>query len=347
MITDIDKKVKKLPKEKKRIFNKIFRVSVTKGKLVPPKEMYSWIKRNFESVRFVKTQKIVKIDNIITNEGTLFNWLRSKRPIQKAKEMPDLSKEDPFCTPLKLTPADSFGRIKGKYCVTASNIAKYDGLHGLIIFKNHNPLEFNKEQVADYINTAFKWFKAANKEDKKAIYPFLMWNCLWRSGASIIHGHMQLNLTRKRHYNKIEFLRKAAKKYKGNYFNDLFDIHKALGLGLEYKGVKVIANLTPVKEKEIILIGKKMNDNLKEAIYKTVRCFIDKMNVQSFNLAVLMKPIANVKGWEDFPFIVRIVDRGDLTAKTADIGGMELYAGDNVVSSDPFKVANILRRCLK
>ena len=347
MITDIDKLIKELPKEKKKLFNKIFKVVVTKGKLNPPKEMYSWIKQNFESIKNVKTQKIVRIDNIITNEGTLFNCLRSMRPIQTAKETPDLSKKDPFCNPLTLTPEDTFGRIKGKHCVTASNIAKYDGLHGLIIFNRHNPLKFNKEEVEDYIDASLNWFKAGNKHDKKAVYPFLMWNCLWRSGASIVHGHMQVNLTKKRHYNKIEFLRKAAKKYKGNYFDDLFEIHKQIGLGFNYKNVKVMANLTPIKEKEVVLISNEMSDDLKETIYKTLKCFVDELGVRSFNLAVLMRPLIKIKGWEEFPIIARIVERGDLNAKTTDIGGMELYAGNNVVSSDPFKVAKILMGCLK
>jgi len=347
MITDIDKIIKKLPKEKRKLFNKIFKVSVTKGKVVPPKEMYSWIKNQFGSVKNVKSQKIVKIDNIITNEGTLFNWLRSMKPMEMSKEMPDLSKKDPFCTPLKLTPEDVFGRIKGKHCITASNIAKYDGFHGLIIFNKHNPLDFNKEEVADYIDTGFKWFKAANKEDKKAIYPLLMWNCLWKAAAGVVHGHMQVSLTRKRHYNKVEFLRKVAKKYKGNYFEDLFKIHKELGLGLEYKGIKVMANLTPIKEKETILISNNLNNNLEEAIHKVLRCLIDKLGVQSFNMAILIKPMKDVKGWENFPIIVRIVDRGKLNFKTCDMGCMEVYSGNSIVASDPFKVFDELKRCLK
>ncbi len=39
-----------------------------------------------------------------------------------------------------------------------------------------------------------------------------------------------------------------------------------------------------------------------------------------------------------FPVMVRIVDRGDPTARTADFGAMELYAA-SIVSSDPLKLA--------
>jgi hypothetical protein len=35
-------------------------------------------------------------------------------------------------------------------------------------------------------------------------------------------------------------------------------------------------------------------------------------------------------------YVAWVVDRGDLHSRTSDIGGMELYAGTPVVSSDPF-----------
>jgi hypothetical protein len=40
---------------------------------------------------------------------------------------------------------------------------------------------------------------------------------------------------------------------------------------------------------------------------------------------------------------VRVVDRGPLYSRTADIGSMELYAA-SVVSTDPFDVARALRQ---
>ena len=32
------------------------------------------------------------------------------------------------------TPEDVFGRIRGRHCITASNVAKYDGFHAVVIF---------------------------------------------------------------------------------------------------------------------------------------------------------------------------------------------------------------------
>jgi len=41
------------------------------------------------------------------------------------------------------------------------------------------------------------------------------------------------------------------------------------------------------------------------------------------------------------PVVVRLVDRGDPLNRTSDFGAMELYAA-SVVSSDPFRVAEVL-----
>ena len=65
--------------------------------------------------------------------------------------------------------------------------------------------------------------------------------------------------------------------------------------------------------------------------------------MQSFNLAIYQPPLtATPEDWTGFPYVVRIVDRGSLTIKTADIGAMEMFA-QSVVTSDPFTVGDALR----
>ena len=54
-----------------------------------------------------------------------------------------------FARPLTDTTADVFGRIQGRFCVTASNVAKYDAWHGLIIPNEAQPLHFSAEQLED------------------------------------------------------------------------------------------------------------------------------------------------------------------------------------------------------
>jgi hypothetical protein len=246
--------------------------------------------------------------------------------------------------------------VYGKYCVTASNVAKYDGYHSLVIFDEHNPLCITRDRVHDYIGTATRWAKRAHNADSQAKYFFLMWNCLWRGGASIVHGHMQVTLGRGMHYARVEHWRRQALLYRlahgSNYFDDLYRVHAALGLATTLGETRVIASLTPVKEKEVLLLSPTRwvdNDDFKDAISEVLGVYLNALGVQSFNLALFQRPIDTAEtvrawdrmpGWEDwdgFPAIVRVVDRGDPQIRAADVGCMELYAS-SVISSDPYNV---------
>lgn len=334
-------------------FERIFCLGVTLGQTVPPEAMHSWIEGHFGSVDAVRRQRIVKVTNLVTMEGTLFNELRAMRPVEAPSGADDLkqtireSTGGPFCYPEGGTPADTFGRIQGQHAITASNVAKYDGWHGVIVFDEHDPLCFTAEQVADYVNTAQKWALAAHKADPKARYPFFLWNCLWRSGASILHGHAQMTLSRDMHYARVESWRQAALRYQAacgtNYFADLIATHQALGLAVDHGTITILPSLTPFKEKETHIIAPALEDNLSSAIYCVLRTFVERLGVRSFNLALYQPPLAaTAESWDGFPIIVRLVDRGDLDAKTADIGAMEIF-GQSVVATDPFRVADALR----
>ncbi|TEU18646.1 MAG: hypothetical protein E3J21_05425 [Anaerolineales bacterium] len=351
-IAYLNELVATMPPAARVIFDRIFHVSTTVGQIDPPETMRQWIEDYFGSVEAVKSQRIVKITNLVTMEGSLFNELRASRPME-ARERTDLKKliednlGDPFCKPLEGTPADTFGRVRGKHSITASNVAKYDGFHGVVVFDEHNPLVFSSEKVSDYMDTALAWAHKAHDVDREARYFFFMWNCLWKSGASILHGHAQMTLSRDMHYARVEHLRRSALRYREthgvNYFDDLYTVHKALGLTLENGHTRILAYLSPIKEKEVLLISEELDQDLKDSIYKVLRGFVERLGVRSFNLALYHRPIAEVEeDWNGFPVVVRIVDRGDPNNKTADIGAMELYAA-SVIASDPFRVAEALR----
>ncbi len=90
-----------------------------------------------------------------------------------------------------------------------------------------------------------------------------------------------------------------------------------------------------------------MKLSLEERIYEVLSCLRDRVGVTSFNLSLVTPPLAETEeSWEDFPVIVRLVDRGDPSDHTSDVGGMEIYAA-SVVSSDPFYLARELRKHLK
>ncbi len=353
-VMQLDEIVEELENGERRAFEQIFHVSSSFGDLVPPESMLPWIKEQFGDVARVRNQKIVKVTNVVTLEGVLFNWLRSSRPIWRQDL--DLDTElqridgDPFDDVYKLTPEDTFGRVESEHCVTASNIAKFDGYHGLVIFKEKHPLRFTREQIHDYLNTGERWAGLAHRSDPSAKYYFFLWNCLWRAGASLLHGHAQVLLGRDMHYASIERLRRSALLYQANhrqnYFDAFYTAHEVVGAAFEREGVRVLANLAPVKENEVILMASEMSDELMDRVYETLAYFRDGLGVNSFNLVLYRGPLAPTEeSWDGFPVMVRIVDRGDPTTRTNDFGGMELYAA-KVVASDPLKLARELRHAL-
>ena len=85
---------------------------------------------------------------------------------------------------------------------------------------------------------------------------------------------------------------------------------------------------------------------LEDRLYEVLACLRDRLAVSSFNVALLMPPIAPAEeDWEGFPTIARVVDRGPAGRRTSDIGSIELYAS-TVVSSDPFDVARVMKEAL-
>lgn len=42
---------------------------------------------------------------------------------------------------------DLWGRLENESGLTASNVAKYDALHSMVVFKEHSPSHWNKVQL--------------------------------------------------------------------------------------------------------------------------------------------------------------------------------------------------------
>ena len=355
-IVELEERIAGLPPEARAAAERIYAVSSTIGTLVAPDEMRPWIEKLFGSVEAVTSQRIVRVTDRVTLEGALFNELRAKRPMAvpeksgaEVAETIRSTENDPFCHPETGTPADDFGRITGVGGVTASNVAKYDGYHGVLVFSAHDPLTLmDAAAIADHFTTARMWAKAAFARDPVAPYYFLMWNCLWRAGGSIVHGHMQMTTTRGMHYPKVERLRRAALDYDAehhrDYFDDLWLVHEALGLGVVVDGARVFATLTPVKERELVVLGVAGADE------RTIAAGVSRAlgalrsaGVVAHDLALYLPPLAaDGTDWRRFPAIARLVDRGDPGNRTCDIGSMELYAA-SVIASDPFVIAAALR----
>ncbi|WP_273842233.1 hypothetical protein [Rubrobacter calidifluminis] len=356
-ITQLKERIETLPDEERVLTHRLFAVDTATGRLVIPGSMRAWVGEAFGSVEEVEEQRIVRVTNRITLEGALFNGLRASRPLDTGVDAnleAEISRTtgDPFCQPEKGTPEDIFGRVRGAHSITASNIAKYDAFHGVIVFDEHDPLLLTPERVDDYVSVGLEWSRRVLETDPDARYFLLIWNCLWRAGGSIIHGHAQVTATRHGHYPKIEHLRRSAlgyaAEYGSNYFEDLYRVHDSLGLSIPFpSGARGFASLTPVKEREVILLGRDPEDgSLRRAFARVLAAFVEDLGAKSFNVAFYLPPLAPVEeDWSSFPAMVRLVDRGSPANRTSDIGAMELYAAP-VVASDPFEVAGRLGRTL-
>ncbi len=369
MIETIQARIANLPEQRRQLFAQLFDVDVTIGHALPPPEMEPWVIQQFGALESVRKQTIVKIVNRLTLESALFNPLRARRPTKPGGAYQaleewiarELAEYDIFRDPERDTTADVFGRIRGQHCVTASNVAKYAGWHGLVIFNEPHPLRFGTAQLRDYLDVALRWLAAAHARDPQAIYPIITWNCLPKSGATIMHGHMQIALTRGMHYTHVERWRRAAESYRAragaSYFDDLFALHTELELAIPFGAeTRIFAHLTPARNREIVLLADQSvdpgdqqtqrqravvswSDLLGEALSVILRRLIDEQGMRAFNVAIALPPLGPAPGdWRAMPIIARVADRGDPLTTRGDMGSMELFAA-NVITADPFEVA--------
>src|SRR5207247_1111700 len=115
-IVELEERIASLDPETRAAAERIFSVTTTVGRLDPPVEMREWITKQFGSVDAVIAQTVVRVTNLVTFEGALFNDLRARRPAEvkggaDTRETIEKARGDPFCHPESGTPADTFGRI--------------------------------------------------------------------------------------------------------------------------------------------------------------------------------------------------------------------------------------------
>ena len=219
-ITALPDLIEALPPEERAVADRILHTSATTGRLDPPEGMRPWIEKSFGSVDAVTEQRIVKVTNLVTLEGTLFNGLRASRPLDTGVSL-DLDREiaategDPFCRPEEGTPTDVFGRVEGEHATTASNIAKYDGFHGVVVFDDHNPLHLTPEKVAGYVSVGLQWCRRALEADPRCRAIVLCAAALckarpWLARQSLGASSLAALIKRSRQEPNIEFHAHAA-----------------------------------------------------------------------------------------------------------------------------------------
>ncbi len=350
--------ITRLAKEERQLFDRLYSVDAAQAKMDIPPGMYGYCEKFFGSVEAVLHQRPVKVTNKITLDTSIFNALRSKRSQSfNTTALEDVIEAerrfDPFANPLDGTSSDSFGRVYGEYSLTASNIAKFDTWHSVVVFNEYHPLKFQSEEIVDYLMTAREWAEHVQEQDEKARYFFFMWNSLFRAGASLMHGHAQMTVTRQQHYGKIERLRRDSQEYsrmyRRSFFNDLVQVHRMLGLTVTPADrVMAFASLTPLAEREIWLVSDLWSPDLGLALYHAL-AYYKSVGAVAFNVGAYMPPIGPTPGkedWGDFPVILRLVDRGDPQARSSDIGALNLFAATPVIN-DPFEVARGFQKYLQ
>ena len=368
-IIDLPHLVAQLPGDKRARFERLMRLDASQGACVVPDTMRDWTLKHFGSVEAVQHQNILRITNVWTWEGAVYNPIRGLRPVQmigetedgavrtqpspvaaSAPPRPPSSADDVFAEPLKTTAADVFGRVQGQYCISTGNIARWEGQHAVLIFNEFDPLKFGRAQLRDYFATSLDWAKLAYAQAPNARYFIWTWNGGIKGGASIPHAHAQLALAEGMHYGRIEQLRRVAVAYRAqfgrSYFEDVIGAHADVGLTFEAAELPVMAYLPALRAKDTWVIGHAFDLQLADALCDVLRALIDHAGMGAFNVAVLMPPLfadpAVEEDWRDFPVIARIVDRGSPAMTSSDIGALDIFA-HQVNPVDPFGLVETLR----
>jgi galactose-1-phosphate uridylyltransferase len=240
-------------------------------------------------------------------------------------------------------------------------MARADGWHGILIFDEHDPLAVRTEQFADALGVALEWTALAHARLPTAQHLFLLWNSLWRAGATQVHAHMQVLLSEAQAQARVELWHSAASAYARStgrqYFADLAEAHNVLGLTIAHDTTVAFASLTPAKEREVVILAPAEAWSLRAdasavearaALAQALGAVIGglrHLGGLALNVALFGPPLVADAAWHDFPTIARIVDRGDPLAEAADVAAMELF-GSSVVAHDPFLAASALRACM-
>jgi len=285
-------------------------------------------------------QNIISIRNNVTSDVVWFNEERVKKP----QQFVNVVKQDAvqtasstgtscdFCSWHTMTAQDTFGRIEGRHCFTASNLFKYVAPYQAInVFKHHDPLEFSLDALCDLLDTSESWFKACSVdytskgEDPRVLRPLILWNCNVRSGASQYHGHAQLLFSSMPFTQQQVLDRNILKSYPGNYYEDLIQAHREVCLSRDLGVNTCISSVAPFKDRELYIFGDSILDkDFQRLVHCGLRCLIDVLGTSSFNVGI--HPLKSDESSLNSGIVCRIVSRGRQESKSiaSDWGGAPL-----------------------
>lgn len=341
--------------EIKEIFDRIFTVVEAKAPVAyDSEEASNYVQGVFKTAGRITERYAITIHDNVRAEAAKFNPLRAKRPFGKPIETNVNHPENiplsecSFCNYKKRTPKDEFGRIEGEYWVTASNAGAYAGWNSFAIQKEAHPPRFDKDIFSDLFAVHKEWVKKIkdNHFNSQTLYASIGCNCGPRAGESIPHLHAQFILETIP-FIKYKLLIERTNDYKRlvgkSYFDDLTKMMETIGLVKRVGNATIMFNLTPAKEKELVILCEDEqgfpNGDLAKASSLILDWWKNGLGVNQFNFSIFIPPINQDFSREtktSIPVFMRMVDRGN--GGSSDYGWME-YSGEPVVACDPFILA--------
>ena len=353
-ITDLPTLIEALEPEDRAAAGRLFDVVATTGRLDPPEAMRAWIERSFGSVEAVTEQRVIKVTNRVTLEGSLFNGLRASRPLDTSVSV-DLEREieatvgDPFCRPEEGTPADVFGRGEGRVLRDRLERRQIRRLPRRRRLRRPQP---PPPQPREGLRLHFRGPRVVPQGSPD------------RPRGKVPLPHVELPLARRR-------LDHPRPRPGNSYPRRPLPEDRAPPAGRSVlqsqTWLRLLRRPVPCPRRSGAGHSRRRGrQSLREPCsYQgegasrdrpepggrgpstngrgSAQSYLQTLGVRAFNVAFYMPPLTpSEEGWSGFPTVVHMVDRGSSANRTSDIGAMELYAA-SVVASDPFRVADLLR----
>ncbi|KAL7677036.1 hypothetical protein ACOME3_003284 [Neoechinorhynchus agilis] len=297
-------------------FSKIFNVEVVDDiHLNIPNGMRASINNDRLLSAIENDQVIIKIKNKFTKKESVYCPLRSKRPVPNifgaetehsfmlATLKNSVLKCD-FCSGRygNFTAIDrDFDRIETAYSYTAANAFKYEKHHDLIVARRHNPFDLNVNEFIDLLLLSVRWTEKRSRRSKESLYPSVVWDIMPKSGASQIHTHLHVSLSKRPASVPAEVLEAISRYWhqtgSNDFIGDYVAVHKAMQLAVRLlNDIYFVINLDSQKDYEFILfdLGKNVHHptiNFSKVLHASVFGMIEEYKLFAFSMGCNWKPM--------------------------------------------------------
>lgn len=340
-----------------------FEKKLEEAKLLSPK-------KGFES----EFQSIELREDPLTGRRSRLNETRLNREKQSERKEGNLTniieesrKQCPFCpenieekTP-KFPEEFSEDRFEvGSACVFP-NFYPFGRFHAVgVLTREHflKPEEFSPDQIEDGLKASLKFIREVFEGYPEEKYATLSWNYLSPAGASILHPHFQIlmgNSPPPQVENLVERSREYHDREGSNYWIDLMEMEREKGerfIG-ESESVFWLASFSPQGNNEILSIFDGVSSlarldefhirGFSEGLSKVLDLYEDR-GVVSFNMTTFSGPEDEDLS-EYYLLNAKIASRPNLVPYyTSDVGFMEEFHNETVISTSPEELAKTLGR---